>query len=174
MCSACAVDDEQRARVADDESVPFGLLQPDAPALLPPGGAAATEPASLCFVGDDKLVVVPVALDSPVQPRHLVAALAEPPDNDASLRTAVGEPSVVRTVRIVAGIARVDLLPAVSNIGSDEQLLAIAQLVCTLTGRPGVGQVSFTLEGTPVDVPRGDGSLTDGPVSRDDYAELLS
>jgi hypothetical protein len=36
-----------------------------------------------------------------------------------------------------------------------------------------VGLVSFTLEGAPVDVPRGDGSVTSGAVSRDDYAELL-
>jgi spore germination protein GerM len=65
------------------------------------------------------------------------------------------------------------LLPAITELGGDEQLLAVAQLVCTLTARPGVGPVSFTLEGAPVDVPTGDGSLTSGPVSRDDYADLL-
>ncbi len=47
------------------------------------------------------------------------------------------------------------------------------QLVCTFTARAGIGQVAFTLSGAPVDVPRGDGSLTADPVSRDDYAELL-
>jgi spore germination protein GerM len=83
-------------------------------------------------------------------------------------------PSLVRRVALRAGTAHADLQPALSNLGGTEQLLAIAQLVCTLTHRPGVGLVSFTLDGAPVDVPRGDGSLTAGPVSRDDYADLLA
>jgi spore germination protein GerM len=80
---------------------------------------------------------------------------------------------VVSDVSLEAGVATVDLRPTISALGSDEQLLAVAQVVCTLTGRPGVGPVAFTLDGSPVDIPRGDGSLTNEPVSRDDYAELL-
>ena len=90
------------------------------------------------------------------------------------MRTAVGSPPVVGEVRLNAGVAHVDVLPSISTLGGDEQLLAVAQLVCTLTGLPGVGLVAFTLDGSPVAVPRGDGSLTNGPVSRDDYDDLLA
>ncbi len=75
--------------------------------------------------------------------------------------------------RLLGGIARVDLGPAVSALPGGEQLLAVAQIVCTLTGRPGVGQVSFTLEGASLAVPKGDGSLVTSPVARDDYASLV-
>ncbi|MGH9272128.1 MAG: hypothetical protein ACRDZ2_12740, partial [Ilumatobacteraceae bacterium] len=48
--------------------------------------------------------------------------------------------------------------------------------VLTLTRRPGIGQVQFSLEGEPLAVPGGDGVQTDPgeSVSRVDYADLLS
>ena len=52
-------------------------------------------------------------------------------------------------------------------------MLALGQLVLTATARPGVGQVRFTLEGLPVQVPTADGTVTSDPLSRDDYLALL-
>ncbi|WP_421119736.1 GerMN domain-containing protein [Aquihabitans daechungensis] len=173
LVSSCSVDEQGSAQVQDDEKVPFGLLEPNAPALLPPATEPAAEGVSLCFIDDGALVRVVARLDPPLDLRSVTEALAEPPESaSASLRTAVG-PELVRSVRLARGVARVDFRPAVTEMGGDEQLLAVAQLVCTLTAQPGVGPVSFTLAGTPVDVPRSDGSLTSGPVSRDDYADLL-
>jgi spore germination protein GerM len=172
MGAACSVPAQRRAHEQDDDAVPFGLLDPDVPPLLPPVTAVLTEPVALCFVQEGELVVVDSALDPPVDLPEVVDALAEPPDQ-GSMRTAVSDPPVVGDAALVGGVARVDLLPAITTLGGDEQLLAVAQLVCTLTARPGVGPVSFTLEGAPIDVPTGDGSLTSGPVSRDDYADLL-
>jgi spore germination protein GerM len=170
---ACSVGGEEHAQVRDDNAVPFGLLDPDEPPLLPPTTSVETEPVSLCFVQEGRMAVIDVALERPVALPDVVDALAEPPERE-SLRTSVGDPPLVSDVRLVAGVARVDLLPAITTLGGDEQLLAVAQLVCTLTARPGVGLVSFTLEGAPIDVPTGDGSLTSGPVSRDDYADLVA
>jgi spore germination protein GerM len=172
--SACGVTDQDHAEVAADKSVPFELLEPDAPPLVPPATATETELVPLCFVRDDAIVGVRVMLDAPANPEDAVAALEDPPDSASGpLRTATADPAIVRSVTLANGIASVDLRPAVSDLSGDDQLLAVAQLVCTLTGRAGIGQVSFTLEGAPVDVPRGDGSLTDEPVSRDDYEALF-
>jgi spore germination protein GerM len=114
-------------------------------------------------------------LAAPVDLRAPLDALASPPsDAGPLLRTALTELSIVREVRLLGGIARVDLLSDVSALPTDEQLLAVAQIVCTLTGRPGVGQVSFTLEGARLAVPKGDGSLVTSPVARDDYATLVA
>ena len=88
------------------------------------------------------------------------------------LRTALLADDLIRSARVAGGIATVDLGPAFTEIGGRDQIVALAQIVSTLTGLPGVGRVSFTLEGSPVGVPRGDGAITTESVSRDDYALL--
>ena len=173
---ACGVGTEDAPRVARDESVPFGLLSPSAPTLVPPPSAATTEPVTLYFISGDRLVAIERPLDAPVALEDVVVALAEPSDEGGPLRSVVGPAplAVVAQLKLAAGVVQIDLAQGVAELGGDTQLLAIAQLVCTLTARPGVGQVSFTFGGLPVDVPRGDGTLTSGAVSRDDYAQLLS
>jgi spore germination protein GerM len=80
------------------------------------------------------------------------------------------------TVTVERGLATVDtdesLLRDISPI---DQPLAIAQIVLTLTSRPGIGQVNFLVNGDPQAVPRGGGELApaDQPVAYDDYAMLL-
>jgi spore germination protein GerM len=171
LCAGCTVRAERQARVEDDASVPFGLLEPDAPPLLPTEPGRAGGEVTLCFVRDDEhLTAVSAAISEPADLRAVVAALDRPPGD---LRTALAGASLVRQVTLRAGVAHADLQLALAALGAGEQLLAIAQIVCTLTQRPGVGLVSFTLDGAPVDVPRGDGSLTPGPVSRDDYRDML-
>ena len=53
--------------------------------------------------------------------------------------------------------------------------MAIAQIVLTLTRRPGIGQVQFTLDGEPLAVPERDNVQTvpGALVSRNDYQSLL-
>ncbi len=175
LAAGCAVPAQDEAQTARDEAVPFALLDPRAPPIVPPAPGPSSEPVALCFVRDDRLVIVSDDLAAPVDLRAPLDALAvPPPDAGPLLRTALTEPSIVRDVRLLGGIARVDLLSQVSALPADEQLLAVAQIVCTLTARPGVGQVSFTLEGARLAVPKGDGSLVNSPVARDDYAGLLA
>jgi spore germination protein GerM len=173
--TACGVAAQDRPRVADDDSVPFGLLAPNAPTLVPPPAAVTAERVTLCFLAGDKLVQLEHPIDPPVSTEAVVAALREPPPSaDETLRSVVGPTPLVVHVRTSGGVAQVDLTPAVTALGGNNQLLAVAQLVCTLTARPGIGQVSFTLNDSPIEVPRGDGSLTSGAVSRDDYAAFLT
>jgi spore germination protein GerM len=80
----------------------------------------------------------------------------------------------VRDVELRGGVATVSLTRGFADMQADAQLLAVGQLVCTLTARPGVGQVRFTLDGADIDVPRQDGSLTAEPVTRDDYRDLIA
>jgi hypothetical protein len=63
--------------------------------------------------------------------------------------------------------------PPVPGARSDEAL-AYAQIVCTLTSQGAeVGTVSFTRDAQTLAVPRGDGSLSTGPLTIADYAELI-
>lgn len=175
LATGCAVPAQDEARQVRDEAVPFALLDPLAPPMVPPASGPGSESVTLCFVRDGRLVMVSDELASPVDLRAALDALASPPAAAGPLlRTALTEPSIVREVRLLGGIARVDLLSRVSALPTDEQLLAIAQIVCTLTARPGVGQVSFTLEGARLAVPKGDGSLANSPVAQDDYAGVMA
>lgn len=177
MLAGCSVDSDNSARLADDDQVPFRLLDREAPPIVsttePPEGG---EPVALCFIRDGRLVPIERELDGGVTPETVVAELASPPTGQQQppARTALSDPLVVRDIAVVAGIARVDLGQSIAELGGEDQLLAVAQIVCTLTTRPGVGQVGFTLEGSPIEVPRGDGSLVAHPVSRDDYAGLFT
>jgi hypothetical protein len=170
--SACGVTPQSSAVVIPDEEVPYDLPNPDADPILPPARADAP-PVSLCLLADDTLAVVEQPMEPPVSLTDAVRALAEPPASAPNLRTAIGDRDLVRSVDLAGGIAVVDLSRSISTISGQDQLFAVAQIVCTLTGRPGVGQVSFTLDGSPIDIPRDDGSLVSEPVARDDYASLM-
>lgn len=176
MLAGCSVDSDGRASIVDDDDVPFDLLDREAPAVVSttlPGDGG--ELVTLCFLRDGRLLPVEREFDAGVTAADVVAALASPPaGEEPPARTALSEPVLVRGIAVLAGIARVDLGQSIAELSGEDQLLAVAQIVCTLTARPGVGQVAFTLEGTPIEVPRGDGSLVSQPVSRDDYANLFA
>lgn len=171
---ACGISTQSGPTIAGEKAVPFQLLDPTAATLVPAADGPGSEPVTLCFVQDHNLVAVQRQLASPVTLPDVVRALAEPPQESANLRTAFGGETLVHDVQLQSGVVRVDLDPSVADLGGDNQLLAVGQLVCSLTARPGVGQVAFTLAGAPVDVPRADGTLTLNPVSRDDYASLMN
>jgi spore germination protein GerM len=127
------------------------------------------------LVRDGTVTPVPrtVEGDRPTATLEVLIAGPTAGEQAAGLRTALLTEDVIRDARVAAGVAHVDLRLLFAT-GTQESILAVAQLVCTLTGLPGVGQVAFTLDGQPVEVPRSDGSLTSGTVSREDYATVIS
>lgn len=155
--------------------VPGGAI---GPALGPPPAAALPAPAgqgvTVFFVRADQLVpagrtAVRSDLESVLQ-----SLLSGPSEQElaAGLRTAIPGPSDVRLVRIEGATAHVDLASPFVAIGGREQILALAQVVLTATSVAGVTDVRFTLEDQLVDVPRGDGTLSSGPLTTRDYASL--
>ena len=176
--ASCGVPDEDRAKTAGADDVPFGLLE-DEP--LPPPATVPTEAATLIRVylfnpGDQRLVGVDRSIEegADVNVSDVVdTLLAGPtlPETAQGIVSALPRGAVTE-VTLLGGVANVDLDEDFSELDGSSQLRAIAQLVYTLTSRPGVGRVAFTLVGQPVEIPRGDGSLTSGSVSRDGYREL--
>jgi spore germination protein GerM len=75
-------------------------------------------------------------------------------------------------VQVVGATAVVDITDAFLGIGVQEQVAGFAQIVYTLTEIPGVQNVRIQLDGKPASVPRGDGSATTEPLTRDAYAKL--
>ncbi|WP_432488536.1 GerMN domain-containing protein [Kineococcus sp. SYSU DK018] len=88
----------------------------------------------------------------------------------SGVRTAVAPQELLATIEppseVVVAAGR-----DFANVGGANQLLAVAQLVWTLTELPGVRTVRFTVEGARVEVPTDEG-LTSAPVGRDDYRSV--
>jgi spore germination protein GerM len=80
----------------------------------------------------------------------------------------------VAGVSVEAGFATVDLGASTEGGGRNDTLLAYAQVVCTLTTRKDVLGVTFTRAGKAIPVPRGDSSVTPGPLTASDYSSVLA
>ena len=122
-----------------------------------------------------KIVRIVAAPAGPDQALATLSALDTQDPALAGLRTAIPR-SFSATVSVERGVASVDstrgLLESLSPL---DQRLAVAQIVLTLTSRPGIGQVLFSVDGIPTGVPRGRGDLAGPltPVTFDDYATLV-
>jgi hypothetical protein len=170
--TACGVSPEWSADRADPDDVPFGLLDESPPSsggVSRPGVQADLylyEPTSR------RLVRVVATIDG-----FGVADIVLGLQDGATAESAPGEnpladADLIQSVELSRGLVTVDLSEDFVGLGGTEQLIALAEIVYTATARPGVGQVSFTLEGDPIEIPRGDGSLTSDAVTRGDYREL--
>lgn len=144
-----------------------------------PTSTVASEAVLLHFILGDSITTVLRTLPVGPAPQDVLELLLEgypmiPFGGD--VRSAIPR-DLKATVTIERGLATVDtdgsLLTEISPI---DQRLAIAQIVLTLTSRPGIGQVTFLVNEEPQAVPRGGGELApaDQPVAYDDYAMLLT
>jgi spore germination protein GerM len=174
VATSCGVPGNGDVQVVDRSAVPFGLLEEEGAA---PGAQEGAAVLDLFLVAGDPGDLVPVQrrVDSPTLQAVLDELAADPtaPEVAVGLRSPIGEGDFLDGVALNGGIATVDLTDDFSSLSGTDQLLAIGQVVLSLTARPGVGRLTFTLDGDPVEVPRGDGSLTSGSVSRDAYVTLL-
>lgn len=174
VAGACGVPTHERARLADDDSVPFGLLDADREPVAGAGTGPAIIEVYLHVIGDD--VLVPVSRR--VERGSLSVALAElgrnPTDAESALdlRSPLADLDAVAGAEIEDRVAVVDLAASFRELARSDQLVAIAQIVLTATARADVDAVTFTSDGQPVEVPRGDGSLTSGILEGGDYLAL--
>jgi spore germination protein GerM len=174
LLTACGVPSDSSARLVPEERVPEALRSED---TAPPTSLAQGEPADLWFVRDDRLARVRHTVASPVTPAAVVQELlAGPTDEERSnaLRSAIPDAAALDSVEVGGGVATVRLTPTFADIPAADQLLAIAQLVMTLTDLRGIGRVGFTIGDTSPPVPLPDGASSSGTVSRDDYIVLAT
>lgn len=173
VVAACGVRSESAAQPVDDDSVPFQLLDEDTG--VKPTDETGDKDAVIYLARGRRLVPTIRSLTPPVTLTDLLRSLRLGPteaEADAGIRTALPEEAAASSSRPTAGLATVALTDAFIDLPTGDQVLALAQIVYTITDRPGVGQVQFTLDGEPAEIPRPDGTLTSDPVSRDDYAAL--
>lgn len=179
--AACGLPDEERIRTVDTP-VPYELLDsapPDAEDVGTNGAQPRGVPVVLWLRGDDVLVPAPVdaSCEDPASEvvETTLRTLADAPstqERDGGLASALPPSARLELVTISGGLARVDV--DLIDLGDPERLpFAVGQLVLSVTSAPGVEALEMTTAGRLVEVPLPGGALADGPVTADDYAELL-
>jgi spore germination protein GerM len=140
----------------------------------------ATEPVELYYVSGDVLESVTQDVFRDISLFGVLRALESgppPPDVAVGLTSVVPIGLIRGVTEAGTGVAAVDLSGDIfEDIAGDEQRQAIAQIVLTLTRRPGIGQVRFTLDGEDLQIPKRGNVLSEPgePVSRLDYESLLA
>jgi len=169
---ACGIPTDGEARPIEGDETPLSVVV-ESTAPRPTDPQTPTTSVDLYFLRGKILVQSTVELPKPVRLDDVLDALLAGPDNSnrRDLGSALTSPDDVDSIRARGGVAIVELGERFVDIPS--QTHALAQIVYTVTSRPGIGQVRFRLAGKRIEVPRADGSLTRDPVTRDDYAEFL-
>jgi spore germination protein GerM len=168
---ACGVPRDSTARLVPNGAVPEAL---DPSASVPPTSVERQRTINVWFLRDSQLVRVRHTVPaSTTQQMVIDTLLAGPTDVERrdSLRSAIPDSAAVGPVVFSRGDANVRLSPAFAAIPTGDQLLAVSQLVLTLTDMRGVGRVTFTVDGQPVSVPLPGGGSSSEPVTRDDYID---
>lgn len=160
----------------DDE--PRDLARPRAAAsatAAPDRFGSAVE--RLYLVRDGTLVRVIRRVPTAVPAQRMLADLLAGPtraEQEDGLTSALSTTRITG-MTITQRRATVEVAEPSEDGGRTDEMLAYGQIVCTLTSLGAeVGTVSFTSGGRPLSVPRGDGSLSAGPLTVADYADLLA
>ncbi len=173
MVSGCAVGAEPDARRIN-LTVDAGLFDNPAEGASPSDADAVA--VSVYLVRDNQLVhVTREAAPGETGVEAVVASAVAgptPAEARAGIWSAIPPGTAVLGVRLSAGIATVDLSSDFAAIGGRDELLAIGQLVQSITALHDADAVVFLLDGTAVSVPRADGVLVDGPLTAQDYEAL--
>ncbi|MFI6784682.1 GerMN domain-containing protein [Micromonospora sp. NPDC050276] len=172
LLTSCSIPTDDAPRVVQ---APQGPFQSSAPAdTSPPVGPAAE---TLCFVRDNRIISFIRRVDRPPtiedQLRHLLAgptAAERYTDLTSALPGAVNAAGVT----VTGAQARIVVDKPGDDAGRSDEVLAFGQIVCTLTSRDDVTTVTFSRDGRPLRVPRADGSLSEQPLTRADYATLIT
>ncbi len=172
VVAGCGVPLEGRAQATPASDLPYDLESSGATTTA---AEETGQAATIFLVRREQLVTSSRAVSDPGDLTALVASLAGPLSADevgAGLRRALTDPGMVGSLTRTGRLVTVELTRTFDQLASREQVLALGQIVFTLTERDEVDQVRFSRDGEPLTVPTGSGTLVDTPVTRYDYRSL--
>jgi Sporulation and spore germination len=169
---ACGISPDSSPQPINRKDVPYGLLD------RPPATTPVSIPDAFVTIyldGVQRLVAVSRPVPAPASVRGALVALGQ---GSTTAEAAQGLVSPISTavplllVNLGAASATVDLSRSFANLGEQEEIVAVAQLVYTMTSFPGIRMVVIKIDGSVATVPTGTGTVTKKPVSRSDYLSL--
>jgi spore germination protein GerM len=159
---ACGVPIDSGPKALARNNVPFGLLRPSSPTTTTPSAAPVTVSVVIYLVAaNGQLSAVAREVPVPAPLTAILGALVDGPTNAeaaAGLQSAVPSQTQVISASVAGGIATVDLGGTFAQLVGTPEIEAVAQIVFTATALPGVGGVSFELNGQQVAVPTATGA----------------
>ncbi len=184
LAASCGIPTNSSPQAIAKSNVPSHLLNPTSPStsttLNPPVPVGVTQQIflvdpTLHLVAKNRNIAPPASLSQVLNALLLGPTAAESLAGIQSFVSGTagqGSSSSNRVVATVAdGVATIDFaVNPVQVVGSTQPLLAIAQIVYTATGQPGVNSVLIEIAGLPIDVPTApDGALVSTPVTKAQY-----
>jgi hypothetical protein len=169
--AACGVPVSGQAHRVDPSSVPYDLLS-TTPPTAPTSAAGPT--AQIYLVSGDHLVARSrhiTGLNIPAEALRSLLVGPTPAESRHGLTSDVPAQTRLLSLDLNGSVARVDLSPTFGIAGGSQQVLAIAQIVFTVTASHYIDGVTFAVDGRPIDVPNGSGSLTRGVKTRADFRQ---
>lgn len=170
--SGCAVGTDEAPRDIEQGTVVGRDPNDDAQAAGGAGRIYLTVPG----VSGEPTRLRSVARDLGDDPDAVVAALLAGPNGDEftdQLRTALPDGLQVITLqRRAGGIVDLDITDEIQQLSGDAQVLALAQIVYTMSELNGIEAVRISVDGESVQWPDGNGELTVGPLTVYDFPGL--
>jgi spore germination protein GerM len=142
----------------------------------PPVASLAAGMEKLYLVRGDAVVAVTRQVDQQPNAQSVLSDLTAGPTPDEKARglsSVLAGSTAIQGVSVDGGLATVALGDVGLDGASKTNVLAMAQIVCTLNALPDINQVVFMKAGVRASVPRGDGSQATDPVTSADYAQVV-
>ena len=170
VVAACGVPSREVEPI-DRQDLPDSLRAPASTTTSSLDGAEIAA-AAVYWIKGDELVRESVLFEAGPDVDRLLALLERGParGGDAqSVRSAISDSDAIVCTSERDGEVVVEL----DEVTGTDQVLAIGQIVMTLTSLPDVTSVRFVRDGETVAVPLPDGSLVRRALDPDDYSPLL-
>ncbi len=173
--TACGIGVDRSPRVIDkSQQRELGASRPaDAAGLSSNGEQRVFFVTDVGKTGGSRLQQVSRQVGS--TPEMVLAELLKGPNDqelNGKLRTAIPTGATVHGATRTGEVVTVDLDGTLAATGGDRQILAIAQIVYSLTAIDGVQRVSILVDGITREWPTEDGTPRSEPLTRFAYAEL--
>lgn len=173
VTAACGLPVSHQARRIDPSTVPYGLLasRPATPTAPQSGPRVA-----IYLVSGDHLVARSrqiTGLNVPAEALRSLLRGPTPAESTHGLASSVPAQTRLYSLDLRGSIATVDLSETFGTAGGSQQVLAVAQIVYTVTASRYINAVEFSVAGKPIEVPNGSGSLAPGARERSDFQDLV-
>ncbi|MDA8312573.1 MAG: GerMN domain-containing protein [Actinomycetota bacterium] len=169
LLAACGLGVDASPTIVNPKHVPYGLLRPPTPTTSP---AVPSQYVTIYLDGPQRLVAVSREVPAPVSPAGVLRVLGQGPTSaEASdgLQSPISTAAPLTLLRIQTEQVTVNMARGFTSLTGEDQALAMAQLVYTLTILPGIKSVSVRIDGRRAKVPTGKGTLSGRPLDRTDY-----
>jgi hypothetical protein len=168
----CGVPLQSEPAPIESEAIPSRLQSPGVPT---PGASATRTTVQVDFVRNGRLVGIAREVSGAELLAGVIHALAAGPTaaEQADGITSALPPGLTLTVAAVQGtMVGLELSGETDSRSATENVLAVGQIVLSVTALQTVDEVTFWRDGAPVEALLADGALTTKPLTAADYQAL--